>query len=154
MLLSGTVLADSRTLIEDGAVVVDDSEIIAVGDRESLVPQYPAHDEHSYDILMPGLVGSHIHSVQSLGRGMSDDQELLDWLFDYVLPMESTLSADEMAVAARLGYLELIETGTTTAIDHLSVSHADRAFEAAGEMGIRGVLGKVLIDRGSPAGRC
>jgi 5-methylthioadenosine/S-adenosylhomocysteine deaminase len=57
-----------------------------------------------------------------------------------------------MEVAARLGYLELIESGTTTAIDHLSVAHADRAFEAAGEMGIRGLLGKVLMDRRSPEG--
>ncbi|MFT4946029.1 MAG: 5-methylthioadenosine/S-adenosylhomocysteine deaminase, partial [Natronomonas sp.] len=53
---------------------------------------------------------------------------------------------------AKLGYLELIESGTTTVIDHLSVAHADRAFEAAGEMGIRGLLGKVLMDRRSPDG--
>jgi cytosine/adenosine deaminase-related metal-dependent hydrolase len=57
-----------------------------------------------------------------------------------------------MEIAAKLGYLELIETGTTTAIDHLSVDHADRAFEAAGEMGVRGVLGKVLMDQRSPDG--
>jgi len=138
--------------MENSAVIVSDSEITALGERDSILSQYPDHNEHSYDILMPGLVGSHIHSVQSLGRGMSDDQELLDWLFDYVLPMESTLTADEMEVAARLGYLELIETGTTTVIDHLSVSHAERAFEAAGDMGIRGILGKVLMDQRSPDG--
>jgi guanine deaminase len=57
-----------------------------------------------------------------------------------------------MEIAAKLGYLELIETGTTTAIDHLSVAHAEQAFEAAGEMGIRGVLGKVLMDQRSPDG--
>ena len=66
--------------------------------------------------------------------------------------MEATLTADEMEVAAKLGYLELIESGTTTAIDHLSVAHAERAFETAGEMGIRGALGKVLMDQCSPEG--
>lgn len=66
--------------------------------------------------------------------------------------MEASLSAEEMEVAAKLGYLELIESGTTTCIDHLSVNHADRAFEAAGEIGIRGLLGKVLMDRRSPNG--
>lgn len=152
MLVSGTVLADSSTTIDDGAVVVEGSEIAAVGEYETIAERYPDHREKRYDIVMPGLVGSHIHSVQSLGRGVSDDQELLDWLFDHVLPMEATLSAEEMEAAAELGYLELIETGTTTAIDHLSVAHADRAFEAAGRMGIRGVLGKVLMDRRSPAG--
>ncbi len=152
MLLSGTVVPDSSTLLRDGAVVVEGSDIAAVGDRADLVDRYPDHREERYDVLVPGQVGAHIHSVQSLGRGVADDTELLDWLFDYILPMEATLTADEMEVAARLGYLELIESGTTTAIDHLSVAHADRAFEAAGEMGIRGVLGKVLMDRRSPEG--
>jgi guanine deaminase len=152
MLLSGTIVPDSSTIIENGAVVVKDSEIVAVGERQSVRARYPDDLEQQYDIVMPGMVGSHIHSVQSLGRGISDETELLDWLFDYILPLEATMGPEEMEVAARLGYLELIETGTTTAIDHLSVAHADRAFEAAGEMGIRGVLGKVLMDRRSPDG--
>jgi 5-methylthioadenosine/S-adenosylhomocysteine deaminase len=117
-----------------------------------LQDRYPEHATTKYDVLAPGLVGGHIHSVQSLGRGIADDTALLDWLFDYILPMEANLDADQMEVAAKLGYLELIESGTTTCIDHLSVSHADRAFEAAGEMGIRGRLGKVLMDKESPDG--
>ncbi|WP_135822119.1 5'-deoxyadenosine deaminase [Halostella litorea] len=152
MLLSGTVVADSGTVVHDGAVVVDGSEIAAVGDRDDLVDRYPGHERREYDVLLPGLVGGHIHSVQSLGRGIADDTELLDWLFDYILPMEASLSAEEMEIAAKLGYLEMIESGTTTCVDHLSVDHADRAFEAAGEVGIRGVLGKVLMDRRSPRG--
>jgi cytosine/adenosine deaminase-related metal-dependent hydrolase len=152
MLLSGTVVADSSRVLHDGAVVVDGPEIAAVGERARLEDAYPDHRRAEYDVLVPGQVGAHVHSVQSLGRGIADDTELLDWLFDYILPMEATLSADEMELAAKLGYLELIESGTTTAIDHLSVAHADRAFEAAGEMGIRGRLGKVLMDQRSPAG--
>ena len=152
MLISGTVIADSSTVIDGGGVVVSGSEIVAVGAAGDLRERYPDHREHACDIVMPGMVGGHVHSVQSLGRGIAEDEELLDWLFEYVLPMEATLTADEMETAARLGYLELIETGTTTAIDHLSVAHADRAFEAAGEMGLRGVLGKVLMDRRSPDG--
>jgi 5-methylthioadenosine/S-adenosylhomocysteine deaminase len=152
MLLSGTVVADAQTVIHDGAVVVEDDRIEAVGDAADLQDRYPDHATTKYDILTPGLVGGHIHSVQSLGRGIADDTALLDWLFDYILPMEANLDADQMEVAAKLGYLELIESGTTTCIDHLSVSHADRAFEAAGEMGIRGRLGKVLMDKESPDG--
>ena len=152
MLLTGTVVADSNTVFSDGAVVVSGSRIEAVGERSTVAPQYADHEHQSYDVLLPGLVGGHIHSVQSLGRGIADDTELLDWLFDYILPMEASLSAEEMEIAAKLGYLEMIESGTTTCVDHLSVAHADRAFEAAGEMGIRGVLGKVLMDRRSPDG--
>jgi cytosine/adenosine deaminase-related metal-dependent hydrolase len=150
MLLTGTVVVDSETVIQEGAVLVEGSRIEAVGPQTELGERYPDHPRRAYDLLVPGLVGGHIHSVQSLGRGIADDTELLDWLFEYVLPMEASLSAEEMEVAAKLGYLELIEGGTTTCIDHLSVAHAERAFEAAGEVGIRGVLGKVLMDQRSP----
>lgn len=152
MKLSGTVIADAETIIEDGCVVVDGETIEAVGERSEIAPQYPDHRNYDVDILCPGFVGGHIHSVQSLGRGIADDLELLDWLFERILPMEASLSPDEMEIAAKLGYLEMIESGTTTCIDHLSVHHAGRAFEAAGEIGIRGVLGKVLMDQRSPDG--
>ncbi|WP_224449903.1 5'-deoxyadenosine deaminase [Haloprofundus salilacus] len=152
MLLSGTVVVDAETVIENGAVVVDGDRITAVGERSELLDRYPDRERRSYDVLLPGLVGGHIHSVQSLGRGIADDTSLLDWLFDHVLPMEANLDADGMRTAAELGYLELVESGTTTAIDHLSVRHAEEAFEAAGEVGIRGRIGKVLMDKDSPLG--
>ncbi|ELZ82931.1 N-ethylammeline chlorohydrolase [Haloferax elongans ATCC BAA-1513] len=152
MLLAGTVVADATTIIEDGAVVTEGDRIVAVGERETLVETYPDHERRELDIVAPGLVGGHVHSVQSLGRGIADDTALLDWLFDHVLPMEAGLDADGMRVAAELGYLECIESGTTGVVDHLSVRHADEAFEAAGEMGIRGRLGKVLMDSNSPDG--
>ena len=152
MILSGTVVADPSTVIEEGAIVVDGSTIAAVGDRADLLDAYPDHEHRAFGIVAPGLVGGHVHSVQSLGRGIADDTELLDWLSESVLPMEASLDADAMRVAAELGYLECLASGTTTVVDHLSVHHAEEAFEAAGETGIRGRLGKVLMNRRSPEG--
>ncbi|MEM4781581.1 MAG: 5'-deoxyadenosine deaminase [Halalkalicoccus sp.] len=152
MLLSGTIVADAATIIEDGALVTEGETILAVGDRSDLLDRYPDHERRAYDVLVPGLVGAHVHSVQSLGRGIADDTALLEWLYEYVLPMEAEMDAEAMETAALLGYLELVESGVTTCIDHLSVAHADRAFEAAGEVGIRGLLGKVLMDKEAPEG--
>jgi cytosine/adenosine deaminase-related metal-dependent hydrolase len=152
MLLSGTVVVDADTVLHGGAVVTAGDTIAFVGDRADAIDQYPDHERRSFDIIAPGLVGAHVHSVQSLGRGIADDTELLTWLFDHVLPMEAGMDAEAMEVAATLGYLECIESGTTTVIDHLSVNHADAAFEAAGDVGIRGVLGKVLMDKDAPDG--
>ncbi|RDZ36114.1 ethylammeline chlorohydrolase [Haloferax sp. Atlit-47N] len=152
MLLAGTVVVDASTIIEEGAVVVDGDRIVAVGAHADLTDRYPNHERREFGIVAPGLVGGHVHSVQSLGRGIADDTELLDWLFDHVLPMEAGLDAEGMRVAAELGYLECIESGTTTVVDHLSVNHAEQAFEAAGEMGIRGRIGKVLMDTNAPEG--
>lgn len=152
MLLSGTVVKDAQTVISDGAVVTEDETIIFVGSRTEALEQYPDHGHREFDIVSPGLVEAHIHSVQSLGRGIADDAELLTWLFEHVLPMEASMDEQAMEIAAKLGYLECIESGATTVVDHLSVNHADQAFEAAGESGIRGVLGKVLMDKDSPDG--
>jgi 5-methylthioadenosine/S-adenosylhomocysteine deaminase len=152
MLLSGTIVADSDTVIDDGAVVTSDDAIVFLGQRSEALDRYPDQEHREFDIVAPGLVGAHIHSVQSLGRGIADDAELLEWLFDHVLPMEATMDAEAMEVAATLGYLECIESGATTVVDHLTVNHAEQAFEAAGTVGIRGVLGKVLMDKDSPDG--
>jgi len=152
MLLTGTVVVDAETTIEDGAVVTTGDRIEAVGPAADLRDRFPAHEHRAFDIVAPGLVGAHVHSVQSLGRGVADDAELLDWLFDHVLPMEAGLDAEGMRLAADLGYLECLASGTTTVIDHLSVHHAAEAFEAARDRGIRARMGKVLMDTESPDG--
>ncbi|WP_254278725.1 5'-deoxyadenosine deaminase [Haloarcula marina] len=152
MLVSGTVVADSETVVEDGAVVTADGKIAFVGAASAAREAYPDHERRRVDIVAPGLVGGHVHSVQSLGRGIADDVPLLEWLEDHVLPMEAALDAESTRVAAALGYLECLESGVTTVVDHLTVDHASEAFEAAGEVGIRGLLGKVLMDRDAPEG--
>ncbi len=150
MLLAGTVIADPNTVFVEGAVVVEGSRIVAVGDADDLRGEYPDHERRDHDLIAPGLVGGHVHSVQSLGRGIADDKPLLDWLFDAVLPMEAAMDGAATRAAAELGYLECLESGTTTVVDHLSVNHPAEAFEAAIDVGIRARLGKVLMDRRSP----
>ncbi|WP_144903811.1 5'-deoxyadenosine deaminase [Halobellus captivus] len=152
MLLAGTVVADPETVYEEGAVVVDDDEVVAVGPRSEVEDAYADHPVREFDLVSPGLIGGHIHSVQSVGRGIADDTALLEWLSEHVLPMEASLGREEMRTAAELGYLELLESGTTTAIDHLSVHHAESAFEAAIDLGVRGRLGKVMMDKRAPDG--
>ncbi|MDL0124034.1 5'-deoxyadenosine deaminase [Halobacterium salinarum] len=152
LLTADTVVQDADRVLQDGAVVVVDDRITAVGDRAALADAHPDHERIDVDVLAPGLVGAHVHSVQSLGRGIADDQELLDWLFDHVLPMEAGLDAAEMRAAADLAYLEFVESGTTGVVDHLSVDHAGEAFGAAADSGVRARLGKVLMDKDSPDG--
>ncbi len=151
MLVRGShVVVDAETVLRDAAVVTDGDAIAFVGDAETALDRYPDHERREFDVVAPGVVGAHVHSVQSLGRGIADDEPLLDWLRDHVLPMEASMGPAEMHTAALLGYLECVAGGVTTVVDHLSVHHADRAFEAAGEVGIRGLLGKVLMTRDGP----
>jgi len=152
MLLLGTVVVDHETVIEDGAVAVEGDEIAAVGPAAELRDRYPDHERRAFDVVSPGFVQTHVHSVQSPGRGLADDTDLFEWLEDHILPIEAELTANELELAATLSYVELLAHGTTCCVDHLTVDHADRAFAAAERTGIRGVLGKVLMDRNSPDG--
>jgi cytosine/adenosine deaminase-related metal-dependent hydrolase len=152
MLLAGTVVVDDSTVVEDGAIVVEGDRIVAVGPAEDLRDRYPDHERRELDILCPGLVQTHVHSVQSPGRGLADDTDLFEWLEEYILPIEADLTADELELASLLSYVELLEHGTTCCVDHLTVHHSERAFEAAATAGIRGVLGKALMDRNAPDG--
>lgn len=151
MIITGTVVADSETVIQEGAVVTVDEEIVAVGPAEKYLEQYPDHQHRSVDIVAPGLITTHVHSVQSLGRGIADDVGLLEWLNESILPLEAALDAEMTEYAAKLGYLEMIENGVTACIDHPTVANTDVVFEAAGELGLRARLGKVLMDRDGPA---
>ena len=78
MLLTGTVVVDEDTVLADGAVVVDDDTIAAVGSADEIAGRYPDHERRSLDIICPGLVQTHVHSVQSPGRGLADDTDLFE----------------------------------------------------------------------------
>jgi cytosine/adenosine deaminase-related metal-dependent hydrolase len=98
-------------------------------------------------IVMPGIVNCHVHTVQTLFRGVaSDGLELLPWLQEYIYPMESVMNCEEVYVSSLLGYAELIRSGTTTCADMQSVRHTDKAFQAAEKIGIRATIAKAMMD--------
>jgi len=106
MRLSGTVVAEASTLVEDGSVVVEGDRIVAVGERETLGEQYPDHREVTADVVMPGMVGAHIHSVQSLGRGTAEDRELLAETGTHVTHCPSSSMKLASGVAPVVDYLD------------------------------------------------
>jgi 5-methylthioadenosine/S-adenosylhomocysteine deaminase len=54
-------------------------------------------------IVMPGLVNCHVHTVQTLFRGVaSDGLGLLPWLQEYIYPMESVMDREEVYVSSLL----------------------------------------------------
>ena len=77
MIAGGTVITmdDTRRLITDGAVVVDDGEIVAVEDRSLAESRYRADDllDATGQIVLPGLSNTHTHALMVLLRGLADD---------------------------------------------------------------------------------
>ena len=98
--------------------------------------------------VIPGFIQTHIHLCQTLFRGQADDLELMDWLQKKIWPLEASHDEESSYYSAMLGLGELIQSGTTTIVDMETVNHADAAFQAMAESGIRCLSGKVMMDMG------
>lgn len=143
----GTIVTiDPDWRVISGDLACRDGEIVQVGGHYTPTDrEYEILDAEGC-VVMPGLVQSHIHMVQTLARGRADDLELLDWLGGVVWPYEAALDSDDVAACARLACAELLLSGTTTVLDMATVRHTERVFEVARDAGIRATIGKVMMD--------
>ena len=81
----------------------------------------------------------------ALFRGMADDKELMDWLQNYIFPVESrVLNPEFVRVGSQLAMWEMLRGGTTTIIDMYMFEHL--VAEEAAKLGMRGVFGQAFID--------
>lgn len=138
-------------IIENGAIVVEVDTIIAVGVRDRIAADYPEHEvvDLQGDIVMPGLISLHVHLAQSLLRTAADDLALIEWLCDRVWPMQGNFTEEDGYVASQLTIAEMIKSGTTTFVESLFAERYgfEGAVKAVVESGVRGCLGKVVMDQ-------
>jgi 5-methylthioadenosine/S-adenosylhomocysteine deaminase len=133
-------------VIEDGAVAVRGSRIVAVDTRANINARFtaPHHLDRAEAVLIPGLIDTHTHAAMSLFRGIADDLTLQDWLEHYIFPAEArNVTPDFVLWGTRLACLEMMLSGTTTFTDMYYFE--DRVAEATKEAGMRGVLGETII---------
>ena len=130
-----------RRELKDAAVFVRDSIIEAVG--TSLELSTVAADETldcTHHIILPGLVNTHHHMVQSLTRVIAQDEALFGWL-KTLYPIWSRLTGEAVYTASKVAMAELMLSGCTTSSDHLYIYPndvmLDHQIQAAEEMGIR-----------------
>ena len=64
--------------------------------------------------VLPGLVNTHVHTSQQLGRGLGDDVNLLTWLHERIWPYESNMTEEDSYVSTLLCCLEQIRAGVTS----------------------------------------
>ncbi len=99
-------------------------------------------------LILPGLISTHIHTVQTAARNTAENLELLDWLQKIIFPFEAKLTARSTYESALTGMKEATRLGITTILDMATARHTDSVFEAARDFGIRAYIGKALMDRG------
>ena len=139
------------TVIADGAVVVKDDLIVAVGPRQEIDRSYIGKKTIEGDgrVLLPGLVNGHTHTSMTLFRGMVDDLDLMTWLNNYIFPMEGRFVTPEFVrVGTTLACWEMIRGGTTTFVD--MYFYPDEIAAVVDQCGLRAVVAAPHIDYPSP----
>ena len=135
----------------DGALVVDEDKIVAVGAYSDLAPKYPDAEtlDHRDAFLFPGFIDTHVHYPQIPVIGAMG-LRLLEWLQTRTLPEEARFADVDYARAqAQIFLRQLALNGTTTALvfgAHFKEA-MDVFFEAADRSGLRVTSGLVLGDR-------
>jgi len=153
LILAGRFLLtmDSRqTVIEEGAVAIAGDTIAAVGPADELLARYPQAEvvTEPHGLIMPGLVNVHTHAAMALFRGLADDLPLMQWLHDYIFPVEAALTGELVYQGTLLSICEMIKSGTTSFCDmYLFAGDVARAAAAAG---MRAWIGEGLYDFPSP----
>ncbi|RDW13845.1 guanine deaminase [Paracoccus thiocyanatus] len=137
---------------QDGAVVVQDGKIVAMGDYAALREPGLAEIDHRPNLILPGFIDPHIHfpQVQVIA---SWGAQLLDWLNTYTFPEEARFGDQGHAPLMAEKFLDLLLShGTTTAVAFCSVhpQSAEALFSAAEARGMAMIAGKVMMDRNAP----
>src|SRR5207244_5095334 len=107
-----------------GDLLVSGTRIAAIGKIET-TPADAEVVDISGCVVMPGIVQTHVHLVQTLFRGLAEDMPLLGWLRTRVWPLEAAHDEASVRASVRLGLLDLLTTGTTTILDMGTTHYGD-----------------------------
>ncbi len=153
ILSNGTVVTmnENSEVFPQGAVVIKDGRIVAVGPVADLGGRYEAEQtiDCSGQVVMPGLINAHTHVPMSLLRGLADDLRLDVWLYGYMLPVEREFVNEESCYyGTLLSCAEMIRAGGTCFADMYYFE--DEVARAAQEAGLRAVCAETVMKLPTP----
>jgi 5-methylthioadenosine/S-adenosylhomocysteine deaminase len=142
---------ENGTVIEGGAVAIDQGVIVALGPADAIDARYAAAERLPGDnrIVLPGLINGHSHAAMTLLRGVADDLELMTWLNDYIFPAEvEFVDAEFVRIGTELACWEMIRGGTTTFVD--MYYFPDVIASVVDDCGMRAYVSATVIGQRSP----
>jgi 5-methylthioadenosine/S-adenosylhomocysteine deaminase len=150
LVYNGTILTmdDQNKIIPDGLLAVSGNTIHHIGRGEKGSVSAEKELDAEGGLILPGLINSHTHAAMTLFRGLADDLPLMDWLNNYIFPVEGKMDDDFVRVGTLLACAEMIMSGTTTFCDMYLFE--EEVARAAKEAGMRCLVGEVLYDFPSP----
>ncbi|HEY6804639.1 MAG TPA: amidohydrolase family protein [Pyrinomonadaceae bacterium] len=136
------LLPISAPPIENGAVVIEGSEIVAVDLKNNIAANYPnGHiEDFGNAAIIPGLINTHTHLELTAMRGYLEKEEanFLAWLRKLTVARMERMSADDILVSATWGACEAVRAGITAVGD--ASDSAAMSMAALREVGLRGIV--------------
>jgi 5-methylthioadenosine/S-adenosylhomocysteine deaminase len=150
------LLVPEQVLLRDGprrglAVVVGNGRFREIGPAEAVMARNPQLTAHQLPdtLLMPGFVDAHHHLSQAFGKAVAfgEPSEIFRRIW---VPLEQSMDAELVHLAAKLAALESLRGGFTTVVDAgtRAEGHTDAIAEAARAVGLRCVLAQICNDLG------
>jgi 5-methylthioadenosine/S-adenosylhomocysteine deaminase len=145
-----------RAVHSHGFVHVEGERIAAVGPMSGLGGRTA---DETIDVrgmlVMPGLVNLHNHHWASLFKNTGEGLLLEPWLDQVTIPLMLQLTNETLRVAAYLGAIEMLRTGTTCSLNHIVNVNDEESFaaicEPVPEVGIRQLVTKEIRQTPDPA---
>lgn len=144
-------------IIENGYTVCENG--ICAGTYKELPKCYEIYPCYDYTdkLIIPGFADLHVHAPQYSFRGLGMDLELLDWLNTHTFVEEAKYQEIDYAEKAYSIFAEDILKSPTTRACVFGTVHNEATLILMKKLenaGIKGFVGKVNMDRNSPAYIC
>jgi len=150
LLKGGTILTmdEAGSVLPRGYLAVRGDSIAEVGEGDGNGFRAKKVIDAGEGIILPGLINGHTHAAMTLFRGLADDLPLMEWLTNYIFPVESRMDGNFVRAGSLLACAEMILSGTTTFCDMYLFE--EEVARAADKAGLRCLAGEVLYDFPSP----
>ena len=138
------MLEHQNVAIEGNRIAAITADALAAGARTQRI-------DGRHHLLIPGLISAHAHSPENLLKGRIEAVPLEFWLFD-LFGSSFAFTEREIYLAAMVGAIEMLRTGTTAVVDHfwvngaMSESALDAVMSAYRDVGIRAGVAPLVED--------
>ncbi len=146
-----------NTFYDNGAIYIKNNVIEDIGNFDDIKNKYSDEDfiDVSDKVIMPGMICAHSHIYSAYARGMSISKPTTDFfsiLENLWWSLDRKLTLEDVKLNALTTYIEAIQNGVTTLIDHHSGPNSATGSlyaiaEAARQLGIRTSLCYEVSDR-------
>ena len=137
-----------RRIIRDAALAVKDGQFVAVGKTAALSGQWQASQTIAGHgrVVIPGMIDNHLHASFQLSRGLADEANAQQFLFEHMYPYEAANTREDVAVSSAFAALELMRHGVTCFTDPGNY-HPDATIASVLSTGMRLVAACSCFDK-------